>query len=139
MENFNFVIPYSVRVGDINYANHVSNAMVLLYFQDARIGYLNQLGPFNELDIGGCGIILPEAHLHYRAEMFLGDQLQIGVRVSELRNSALVMEYRIERAGAVMAEGTTRLVAYNYQARRPVRLPAVFRQAVENFEQGRWS
>jgi YbgC/YbaW family acyl-CoA thioester hydrolase len=139
MEHFNFVLPYSVRVGDINYGGHVSNAVVLLYFQDARIGYLQRLGPYSEHDIGGCGIILPEAHLHYRAEMFLGDQLQIGVRIGELRNSAFVMEYRIERDGAVMAEGTTNLVAYDYQTRRPVRLPAAFRQAVENFEQGRLS
>jgi acyl-CoA thioesterase FadM len=61
MEHFNFVLPYSVRVGDINYGGHVSNAVVLLYFQDARIGYLQRLGPYSEHDIGGCGIILPEA------------------------------------------------------------------------------
>jgi len=137
MNGFTFVIPYTVRVADINYGGHVSNAVVLNYFQDARIGYLQVLGDFNELEIGGCGMILPEAHLQYRAEMFLGDQLMIGVRCQELRKSAFILEYRIERGGAVMVEGTTNLVAYDYQKRKPVRLPEPFRQAIESFEQGR--
>lgn len=128
-----FHIPYTVRVADINYAGHVSNAAVLSFFQDARIAYLGQFG-CSELDICGCGIILPEAHVRYLAEMFLGDELRIGVRVSELRNSAFVMAYVIERGGTVTARGTTNLVAYDYQARKPRRLPELFRDAVTLFE-----
>ncbi|AMV72703.1 thioesterase family protein [Desulfuromonas carbonis] len=134
MENFRFSIPYTVRVADINYGGHVSNAAVLSFFQDARIAYLGHLGDFSELDIGGCGIILPEAQVRYLAEMFLGQQLEIGVRVSELRNSSFIMSYRIERGGAAVAEGTTSLVAFDYQSRRPVRLPGPFRRAVTAFE-----
>jgi acyl-CoA thioester hydrolase len=137
MIEFKFSMPYTVRVADINYGGHVSNAVVLNYFQDARIGYLQALGGFTELEIGGCGMILPEAHLQYRAEMFLGDQLEIGVRCSELRKSAFILEYRIERGGELMVEGTTNLVAYDYQNHKPVRLPESFRQAIEAFEQGR--
>jgi len=130
---FRFAIPYRVRIADINYGGHVSNAAVLSFFQDARIAYLKQFG-FSELDIGGCGIILPEAHVRYLAEMFLGDELVIGVRVSELRNSAFVMEYGIERDGTPTARGTTSLVAYDYQIRKPCRLPAQFRDAIMSFE-----
>jgi acyl-CoA thioester hydrolase len=134
MDNFKFSIPYTVRVADVNYGGHVSNAAVLSFFQDARIVYLAHLGPFSELDLGGCGIILPEARVRYLAEMFLGEQLEIGVRVTEVRNSALVMAYRIERDGRPTAEGTTNLVAFDYQSRKPVRLPPTFRQAVTAFE-----
>jgi len=131
--NYRFFIPYTVRVSDVNYGGHVSNAAVLSFFQDARIAYLKQFG-CSELDIGGCGIILPEAHVYYLAEMFLGEELRIGVRVSELRNSAFVMEYEIERSGTSTARGTTNLVAYDYQAKKPSRLPEVFREAVKQFE-----
>lgn len=133
MDNFKFVIPYDVRVADVNYGAHVSNAAVLSFFQDARIAYLQQFG-LSELDIGGCGIILPEAHVNYRAEMFLGDRLQIGVRTELRSKSSFVMVYRIERDGVVTAEGTTNLVAFNYERRKPVRLPNGFRASVEAFE-----
>jgi YbgC/YbaW family acyl-CoA thioester hydrolase len=135
MVGYRFTIPYTVRVADVNYGGHVANSAVLNFFQDARIAYLAHLGPFGELDIGeGCGIILPEAKVSYLAEMFLGDRLEIGVRVTEVRNSAFVMAYRIEREGRPTAEGTTSLVSFDYQTRRPRRLPPVFRKAMTDFE-----
>jgi acyl-CoA thioester hydrolase len=134
MNDFYFSIPYTVRVADVNYGGHVSNAAVLSFFQDARIACLAHIGPFSELDIGGCGLILPEAHVRYLAEMFHGDELRIGVRVTEVRNSVFVMGYRIERQGVATAEGTTRLVAFDYAARKPRRLPPAFRKAMMDFE-----
>lgn len=135
MDEFRFSIPYDVRVADVNYGGHVANSAVLNFFQDARIAYLSHLGPYSELDLGeGCGIILPEAHVKYMAEMFLGDRLQISVAVREVRNSAMVMAYRIEREGTATAQGTTNLVCFDYAARRPRRLPFEFRQALTEFE-----
>lgn len=128
-----FSIPYTVRIADVNYGGHVSNAAVLYFFQDARLAYLKQFG-CSEMEIGGCGIILPEAQVRYLAEMFHNDELRIHVRISELRNSAFVMAYRIERGATVTAEGTTTLVAFDYQARKPRRLPAPFREKVAAFE-----
>ncbi len=135
MTDFRFSIPYQVRVADVNYGGHVANSAVLNFFQDARLAYLKNLGPFSEMDIGdGCGMILPEAHVRYLAEMFLGDELEIGVRIEEMRNSAFVMAYRIERGGRATAEGTTALVCFDYGVRKPRRLPSPFRSAVESFE-----
>lgn len=135
MTGFAFSIPYRVRVVDVNYGGHVANSAVLNFFQDARIAYLQNLGPFSEMDLGnGCGMILPEANVRYLAEMFLGDDLDIGVRVTEMRNSALVMAYRIDRAGQATAEGTTVLVCFDYAVRKPRRLPTEFRSAVAAFE-----
>lgn len=127
MEGFDFVLPYRVRIADINYGGHVANSAVLNFFQDARIAFLRSLGGFSELNIGeGCGIILPEAHVCYRAEMFHDDALEIGVRVHEVGRSSLVLEYRIERGGMVTAEGTTNLVAFDYEKKKPRRLPGAF-------------
>ena len=109
MEGFRFTMPYTVRIADINYGGHVANSAVLNFFQEARIAYLGQLGPFSELDLGGCGIILPEAQVRYRAEMFHGDPLLIGVRIESMKNSSMMMAYRIDREGQVVAEGTTAL------------------------------
>ena len=132
MEGFGFVLPYVVRVVDVNYGGHVANSAVLNFFQDGRIAYLANLGGYSELDLGnGYGMILPEAHVNYLAEMFLGDVLEIGVRVSKISRSSFVLDYRIEREGDTMAEGWTSLVCFDYQARKPRRLPDAFRKALE--------
>lgn len=133
MDGFDFVLPYAVRIADVNYGGHVANSAVLNFFQDARLAYLKALGGYSEMDLGnGCGIILPEAHVRYLAEMFHGDALEIGVRIEKVSRSSFVMAYRIERAGEATAEGWTSLVCFDYQARKARRLPEGFRKAVEN-------
>ncbi|MBW2510695.1 MAG: acyl-CoA thioesterase, partial [Deltaproteobacteria bacterium] len=92
MDGFNFVMPYKVRIVDVNYGGHVANSAVLNFFQDVRIAYLKNLAGYSELDIGsGCGIILPEAHVSYRSEMFHDDELLIGARVRDLSRSSFRM------------------------------------------------
>jgi YbgC/YbaW family acyl-CoA thioester hydrolase len=135
MEGFNFTIPYVVRVVDVNYGAHVANSAVLNFFQDARIAYLKSLGDYSEMNIGNdCGIILPEAHVKYLAEMFLGDELVIGARISNVSRSSLTMCYRIERDGEVTAEGETVLICFDYEKRKPRRLDVIFKEKIESFE-----
>jgi len=135
MDNFPFSIPYTVRVVDVNYGGHVANSAVLNFFQDARLAYLKSLGGFSEMNVGGgCGIILPEAHVKYLAEMFMGDELRIGVKILELGRTSFRMAYRIERDGKGTAEGETTLVCFDYAARKPRRLDGEFVKRVEEFE-----
>ncbi len=135
MDGFNFIIPYTVRVVDVNYGAHVANSAVLNFFQDARIAYLKSLGDYSEMNIGkGCGIILPEAHVKYLAEMFLGDELVIGARITNVSRSSFTMCYRIERDGEATAEGETVLICFDYEKRKPRRLDAVFIEKVAAFE-----
>ena len=134
MDNFRFSMSYQVRVADINYGGHVANSAVLNIMQDGRIGYLANLGPFTELDLGGCGIILPEAHVLFRAEMFLHEALEVAVRCSEIRRSSFTLEYRIERSAELTAEGTTPVICFDYQTRKPTRIPGPFREALADFE-----
>ncbi len=135
MEEFNFTIPYTVRIADINYGGHVANSAVLNFFQDARIAYLKNLGGYSELDVGHeCGLILPEAHVKYLAEMFLGDELVIGARVNQVGRSSLTMGYRIEREGVATAEGETVLVCFDYKLRKPRRLDPEFKARLEAFD-----
>lgn len=106
---------------------------MLNIFQDARIALLDSLGPFTELDLGGCGIIMPEAHVYFRAEMFLQDKLQIGVRCSGMKRSSFVLQYSIEREGELTAEGETPIACFDYQQRKPCKIPLIFHQALTGF------
>ena len=134
MNRFSFQFSYRVGVADINYGGHVANSAVLNFFQDARIAYLANLGSYSEMDLGGCGLIMSAAHVFFRQEMFLGDELQIGVRSRHLKRSGWLMEYRIERAADLTAEGETPLFCFNYKAGKLCRIPAEFRSLLTAFE-----
>ncbi|MDX2478838.1 MAG: thioesterase family protein [Desulfuromusa sp.] len=135
MNDFSFQFSYRVGVADINYGGHVANSAVLNFFQDARIAYLAALGPYSEVDLGGCGLIMSEAHVFFRKEMFLGDQLNVGVKSRDVKRSSWMMEYRIERGAELTAEGETPLICFNYHTRKPCRIPAEFRAALATFEE----
>ncbi|HKJ04722.1 MAG TPA: thioesterase family protein [Geopsychrobacteraceae bacterium] len=135
MDGFRFVMPYCVHVADVNYGGHVANSAVLNIFQDGRIKYLAEVGSYSELKIGeDCGIIMPEAHVYYRAEMFLHEQLLIGVRTTQVKRSSFTLEYRIERDGVLTVEGNSNLLAFRYATRKVVRLPETFREGLVDFE-----
>jgi len=120
-----------VRVGDINYGGHMGNDKALLVFHDARLRFLESLG-FSEKNIGGPGIIMRDAHVAFRKEVFRNDALTVDVGIDEVSTSAFNMIYTVRRESddAVVFTGSTGLVSFDYGIRRPVRLPEVFLEKI---------
>jgi 4-hydroxybenzoyl-CoA thioesterase len=128
---YTFTTDFTVRIGDVNYGGHMGNDKYLLLFHDARLLYLGTFG-FSEKDIGGAGLIMSEAHVVFKAEVFLGDLLRVGVLATELEGMRFRMDYEVERRsdGRIVATGWTGMVAFDYLKRRPVKIPDVFREKV---------
>jgi acyl-CoA thioester hydrolase len=116
-----------VRVGDINYGGHMGNDKALLVFHDARIKFLNTLG-LDEKNIGGPGIIMRDAQVTFRKEVFLNDVLVVDVGIENVAPMSFDMTYTVrrEKDNAVVFTGSTGLVAFDYEKRRPVKVPEAF-------------
>ena len=134
MDNdYRFSIPLTVRVGDLNYGNHVGHHKFLLYFQEARIAYLAQFG-CSELDIKGLGMKVTAVQCRYKRELFLGDDIDVYCKVSELKSKRFTMQYQINKQEIVCAFGTTDNVCFDNNAKRVARLPIDFIDDIKNFE-----
>ena len=134
---FKFSTEITVGIGDINYGGHLSNDKYLVIFQEARLRYLQRFG-FSEMDIGDkTSLIMSEAQVKYRAEAFWNEKLRIFVRVTGLDKSRFTFEYMISKRGekdVVVATGTTKMVAFDYQNRKVRRLPEIFVTKISEFE-----
>jgi len=121
-----------IRVGDINYGGHMGNDKALLVFHDARISFLRRLG-YTESDIGGPGIIMRDARVEFKKEVFLGDILRVDVGIEVLSLTSFNMTYSVKREndGVVVFTGNTTLVAFDYTIKRPVKLPDEFLEKIE--------
>ena len=123
----------------------MGNDKALLVFHDARIKFLESLG-FSEKNIGGPGIIMRDAHVLFRKEVYLHDLLTVDVGIENVSASAFEMLYTVRRirksqqsaVGSqqsaeeeVVFAGSTGLVAFDYEKKRPVRLPEVFLEKIE--------
>jgi acyl-CoA thioester hydrolase len=109
------------RYADYDTKGHINNATYLTYFEIARTrAWLDAVrgtvdAPF----------ILAEALVRYVRPGMIGIPLDIEVTTSEVRTKAWVWRYRIldARDDALIAEGQTVQVMYDYEARRSVAIP----------------
>lgn len=103
-------------------------------FERCRNEYIRNLG-MSYADVEKNGVILPvrEAQCRYRAPARYDDLLFIGAKITEIGRASLRFVYEIMDAGKtlLLAEGTTQHALVNRDG-RPIRMPAWFRELLEN-------
>jgi acyl-CoA thioesterase FadM len=135
VKDFNFSIPYDIRIIELDHMKQISHASILSIFQEARIKYLENLGDFSELNIGdGCGLIQSEASLKIHNSVDYGNKLEVGVKANDIRGASFTLGYLITLDGAPMVEGETTLLSLDYASRKPKRLPGAFKDAMTKLE-----
>lgn len=133
-DTFRFSVPVEIRWRDLDALNHVNNAVYFTYLEQARIGYLQELGLLPDTP-SGMGFILAEAHCQFKSPLTLGERVTVHIRVSEVRRSSFVFEYRIHGGdGRLAAEARTAQVCYDYDAESAVPLPDAWRGLIIDFE-----
>jgi len=130
-EHFPFETELEIRVSDVNYGGHLGNDAVLSLAQEARIRFLGDLG-YSEKDVGGCGIIQRDAAVHYKSEGTHGQKLRVEVSAVLEGRSACEVYYRMTDAsdGREVAIVKTGLVFFDYEKRKPTRIPEAFQVAI---------
>jgi acyl-CoA thioester hydrolase len=134
LENFPVRVRVPVAWGEMDAFGHVNNVVYFRYFENARIEYLRLI---DFADASAVGPILASTHCRFRRPVTYPDQLQVGVRTTEISADRFTIEYRLvsERLGEVAAEGGGVVVSYDYVAGRKAPIPAAVRRAIETLEQ----
>lgn len=126
-----FVCSIPVRITDINYGGHVGNDRLLSLIHEARICWLQQFG-YTEMDVAGCGLIMADAGIEFKAEIFYGDQIQVSVAVGEISRIGFDLYYRVEKKSGtalqVAALAKTGMICYDYTAKKIVPIPEALQQ-----------
>lgn len=134
--SFRFSVTLAVRWRDLDALSHVNNAVYFTYMEQARVGYLQELGLLPDTP-WGIGFILAEAHFRFKSPLTLSERVTVRIRVSELGRSSFAFEYRVEgEDGRLAAEARTTQVCYDYDDQHPVSIPDEWREAIIDFEPG---
>ncbi len=126
-ETFLFQTTLPIYISHINYGNHLDNAALLTLVSEARMRFFKHLG-FSEGDIDGAGIIVADAAVQYRAEAFHGETLVFEMTVADIGRVGCDLLYKVSKQDSLqeVARGKTGIVFFDYNAREPVPVPAVF-------------
>ena len=137
MSDFHFYHPVEVRYGDLDPQGHVNNAKFLTYFEQARMAYWVKLGLFaKDQSFMELGIILADVHISYRAPIFYGQNIKVGVHVARLGGKSMTWKQNIVDAdtGQELAHGEVIMVAYDYKEEKSMAIPQEWREKIVAFE-----
>lgn len=125
LQDFPVVVEQAVRWGDLDAFGHVNNTVFFQYFESARIAYFEAVGFGTVRGKGGVGPILHSTQCRFRLPLGYPDTLKVGARVTTLEQDRFLMEYRILSAqrGAVAADGSGLIVAFDYSTQAKAELP----------------
>lgn len=127
-DQFCFSTQLTVRVTDINGANHLGNDSMISMISEARARFLFEFG-VQETEADGTGIIVTDLATTYRAEAHARDQLLFEVGVMDFNKYGGDVIFRVTRPadGKLVAMAKQGFVFYNYAHSQVVPMPDDFR------------
>jgi acyl-CoA thioesterase FadM len=135
-DQFYYSTPLTVRVTDINAANHLGNDSMISMISEARARFLFEFGvPETERD--GTGIIVTDLATTYRAEAHARDELLFEVGVMDFNKYGGDITFRITRPRdrKLIAMAKSGFVFFNYKSSEVMAMPEEFRA---KFERVNW-
>jgi acyl-CoA thioester hydrolase len=140
VEGFRFATDLRVRFSETDAQGVVHNAVYLVWFEIARIAYLEQLrGGYKGLVEQGIDATTVEAFVRYRDGARFHDALRVHVRASEVRGARFRFDYALERTSdppGAIAEGWTKHACVDARTFRPTRMPAWLAEGIAAVEGG---
>ncbi|MCX6134067.1 MAG: thioesterase family protein [Ignavibacteriales bacterium] len=121
-----FAATVPVRITDLNYGGHVGNDSMLSILHEARVQFLTHFG-FTERNIGGRGIIMSDAVIIYKSEVFYGTTLTIELGVTDLYAHGTDLTYRVLDGEKEIARAKTGIVFFDYEKRKIAQMPEEFK------------
>ena len=127
-DQYYYSTPLTVRVTDINAANHLGNDSMISMISEARARFLFEFG-VPETGRGDTGIIVTDLATTYRAEAHARDQLLFEVGVMDFNKYGGDITFRITRPKdkALVAMAKSGFVFFNYKTSQVVAMPEGFR------------
>ena len=132
MEGFRFVRAQEVEFRDLDGLGHVNNAVYVSYLESAKLAYMREvIGAVELEDVG----IVADVKMSFRSPAFLGETLAVGTRVARVGTKSMEFEFEFRGPdGRLVAEGSSVHVAFDYEARAAVPVPAEWRERIEAYE-----
>ncbi len=95
---------------------------------EARVQWLMSFG-LSEIDVGGCGLIMADTCIVFKSEILYPAMLKVGLHATAVSRSSFDVYYRVSREQEHVATAKTGMVCFDYERRKPVRIPARLREA----------
>ncbi|WP_188206348.1 acyl-CoA thioesterase [Alkalibacillus aidingensis] len=93
-KGFQFYTTINIRFSETDMFGHVNNVSPFIYFEEARINYLNKLGVFGTLDQETEKVpVVGDLQCDFLQQMYFGEQIKLFVKVDYVGKSSIDIHY----------------------------------------------
>jgi acyl-CoA thioester hydrolase len=137
MQGFGFSTEIVVRFAETDAQGIAHHASFVVWLEVARVAYLSEhAGGYLAIQAQGIEALTTAVDVRYLRAAYFDDRLRVWTRCVDLRGARFRYEYAVERAGELVAEGSTSHATVDAVTRRPTRVPAWFAEAIATAEAG---
>ena len=135
MEGFSFSTDVRIRFAETDAQGIAHHASFVVWLEVARVAYLARYaGGYQAIRESGLEALTTEVVVRYHRAAAFDETLTVWTRCVDLRGARFTYEYRIERAGELVADGHTRHAVVQRDTYRPTRIPAWLAEALATAE-----
>lgn len=140
MNNFKHKIVETVKFHEVDMMGVCNNAVYFNYFEDAKVGYLQNIKvkyELTEVMEGNSFFIMAHNECDYMEPAKFDDKLNIYTKVEYIKKTSFGVTHIVEneKTKNVIARGKGVMVHIDWNTKRPVPIPKEFYKAVENYEE----
>ena len=133
LTQYPIVYDQKIAWGDMDAFGHVNNVIFYRYIESARLAYLDQLDILSEPLL----TVVLSNQCHYLKPVVYPDQLKVGVKVEEIRNSAFRMKYTLysEEQKSIVANAEAVIVCVDKKSMQKIKIPEYIVDKIKQLEQ----
>lgn len=121
---FSFSIPIKTRFSETDLYGHVNNTSVFIYFEEARIEFLQSFGLFGDLDQKKIGFVVADLQCNYLKQMFFDETIDFYVKVDTIGTTSMDLHYMaVNNQGELTVTGRGRVVMMDFTTNKACAIP----------------
>lgn len=122
-DEFSFYTEIPIRFSETDMFGHVNNVSPFIYFEQARIEYLSEVGIFTEEAAKTKIPVVADLQCDYIEQLYFGETLKLYVKANSVGNTSIDIHYMgINDEGKLCLTGRGRLVNIDVNTGKPVEL-----------------
>jgi acyl-CoA thioester hydrolase len=124
-----------VRFAETDAQGIAHHAAFVVFLEVARVAYLERYaGGYQAIRDRGIEALTTEVFVRYHRAAYFDERLTVWTRCTGLQGARFRYEYRIERAGELVAEARTSHATVERETYRPTRVPDWLKDAIARAE-----
>jgi acyl-CoA thioester hydrolase len=131
MTEYETEVAVPTRYRDVDSVGHVNNAVYVTYLEQARVEYIQAVFDASPID---PGFVVVHVSVDYERPIQLEEAVVVALRVSEIGESSITMEYEIRADDTRAATAESVIVPFDRESGTSRPVPDDWRERIESHE-----